>query len=163
MRFIISVLGLIAISFAAHAQSEVAEADGREESAAAPAYFEDMKGGTKSGVPRVIRNLSGVTEAFFMGLNESYVIPNDSNHNAFFYAIEEAQKKQRALSFRADPVSRHILAVDGVKGATAARKPVAEGGTPEEAPAPGPTPTIKHHYNKRADPRKATTTTGWID
>lgn len=162
--FLFSVLLSVAPRVAAQDEVAVSENDG-EVAEAGTAYFEDMQGETKSAVPRVIRNL-GVTEVLFLGLNQFYVIREDASHNAFFYAIDDARKKNKAISFRADPVSRRIVAVDGVKGATAARKPSNEHKISADDSAVDATTADKKktkRNRKKVDPRKAGTTTGWID
>lgn len=83
-----------------------------------PKTLNDFPGETYTGTPRLIRQ-NEITEVFFRDLNNSYVIHNDSRHNRFFKVFEEGASQNRPVSFRADPYSRRITAVDGVDGVTA--------------------------------------------
>jgi len=85
-------------------------------------YFEDLPGLTVSGVPRVIRS-AHETEVFFNNLNQSYFIQQDNFHNRKFYAVESAMKSGSSITFRADPVTRRILFVDGIDHASSKPKP----------------------------------------
>lgn len=103
--------------------------DGDVESGAEPS-LEDFPGETVAGIPRLIR-ASPETEVFFRDLNLSYIIPQDSKHNRFFNAFDQASKLSRQVSFRVDPVSRRVLAMDGVDGVRAPAKAAASSsGTP---------------------------------
>ena len=77
--------------------------------------LDDFKGVTVSGIPRLIR-ASPETEVFFRDVNTSYIIPKDSKHNQFFEAFDQASRTNKSVSFRADPISRRVLAMDGVNG-----------------------------------------------
>lgn len=85
-------------------------------------YFEDLPGETISGIPRVVRDNNG-TEIFFTNVNQSYFIRQDNFHNRRYFPFEAAIKSGQSISFRADPISRQILEVDGVEGASAKPKP----------------------------------------
>lgn len=101
-------------------------------------YFEDLPGQTVTGVPRIMRQIHE-TEIFFTNLNQSYFIAHDNHHNRKFFAFEKAIKKGSSLSFRADPVSRRVLFVDGVDQASAQAKPIKTPGSlgaePDRTPA----------------------------
>lgn len=83
--------------------------------------LDDFKGETVSGIPRLIR-ASPETEVFFRDINTSYIIPQSDKHNRFFHAFDQASKRNQAVSFRVDPVSRRVLAMDGVDGVRAPAK-----------------------------------------
>ncbi len=88
----------------------------------------DMGGTSLTGVPRLIRQ-DPLTEVFFRDLKTSYVIHTDSKHNANYKAFDEAARANRSITFRADPISRRILFVDGVGGVKAPPPPTAPGPT----------------------------------
>lgn len=83
--------------------------------------LEDFPGETVAGIPRLIR-ASPETEVFFRDLNTSYIIPQTDKHNRFFNAFDQASKRNQQVSFRVDPVSRRVLAMDGVDGVRAPAK-----------------------------------------
>lgn len=85
-------------------------------------YFEDLPGVTVTGIPRLARDNHG-TEIFFTNVNQSYFIRQDNFHNRRYYVFEAAMKSGASVSFRADPVSRQVLEVDGVDQASAKPKP----------------------------------------
>lgn len=80
--------------------------------------LEDFSGVTVSGIPRLIR-ASPETEVFFRDVNTSYIISQDSKHNQYFKVFEEASRVNKSVSFRVDPVTRRVLAMDGVQGVRA--------------------------------------------
>lgn len=158
MKLIFVLMMLVPAGYAI-ADSELGSSGGSD-GTSSTTYFQDLSGETQSAVPRLIRNL-GRTEVFFENLNQSYFIHSGLSHNTYFDAIVKAQKEGRKLSIQVDPVTRDILAVDGVNGVSAARKPGSEevdadDGADKETPK-------KRRRKKAIDPRKATTTTGWID
>ncbi|MBX3018463.1 MAG: hypothetical protein KF767_11270 [Bdellovibrionaceae bacterium] len=85
-------------------------------------YFEDLPGVTVTGVPRLARDNHG-TEIFFTDVNQSYFIRQDNWHNRRYKPFEAAMKSGATVSFRADPISRQVLDVDGVENASAKPKP----------------------------------------
>ncbi len=87
-----------------------------------PRTLDDFSGVTVSGIPRLIR-ASPETEIFFRDVNTSYIIPKDSKHNQYYHAFETASRLNKSVSFRVDPVSRRVLAVDGVNGVVSAKPP----------------------------------------
>lgn len=91
--------------------------------------WNDLGGQSFTGVPRLIRQ-DPMTEVFFRDLKESYVIHTDSKHNANFKVFDEASRANRPVTFRADPVSRRILVVDGVAGARAPTTATGAGAAP---------------------------------
>lgn len=97
--------------------------------------LEDFNGVTVSGIPRLIR-ASPETEIFFRDVNTSYIIPKDSKHNPYYEAFDQAIRTGKSVSFRADPISRRVLAVDGVLGVRApAKSPAGPGTSASSVPA----------------------------
>lgn len=80
--------------------------------------LDDFPGRTFTGKPRLIRT-QDITEVFFRDLRDSYVIHSDSKHNRYYKVFDEASKLDQSVTFRADPRSRRILAVEGVDGVIA--------------------------------------------
>lgn len=91
--------------------------------------LDDFPGETLTGIPRLIRQDS-LTEVFFRDLNQSYVIHQDSKHNRYYKIFDDGSRSNKPVTFRADPYSRRILAVEGVDGITA---PKSSGQLPSSA------------------------------
>ncbi|PWU16071.1 MAG: hypothetical protein C5B49_10990 [Bdellovibrio sp.] len=100
-----------------HVESEKPKKKVEDPPADPPAKtLNDFPGETYTAVPRLIRT-EPREEVFFRGdLNKSFFLPQDSSHNEIFKAFQDGADGYKQVTFRADPGTKQVLAVEGVRG-----------------------------------------------
>lgn len=114
---------------------------GTDESASVSSKGETAGDGLISATPRFFRSKPR-TEVFFSDLQGAYWLnENDRNYGVFLKAFIDASERRAPVRFEADPRTRQILKVQGVKepaplGAAAASEEIAIDLPPPSIPRP---------------------------